>query len=132
MEEQEIGVHTGVATSGKLTCIMWLCKRRITMTIMDFVAWLRFLRNAARRSDEIIVVNPACTEDFTTICIDACCVVIQFPYAWVLLHVGLCQIFLSTWNWPKCWVKPVYVIYTLLEEEEFRFLGSIPLFAELP
>ena len=97
-----------------------------------FRGWPRFLRNAARRSDEIIVVNPACTEDFTTICIVACCAVIQFPYARVLLHVGLCPIFLSTWNWPKCWVKPVYVIYTLLDKEEFMILGSIPLFAESP
>ena len=34
-----------------------------------FRGWPRFLRNAARRSDEIIVVNPACTEDSTAICI---------------------------------------------------------------
>ena len=40
------------------------------MTIMDFVGGRVFLRNAARRSDEIIVVNPACTEDSTAICID--------------------------------------------------------------
>ena len=66
-----------------------------------FRGWPRFLRNAARRSDEIIVVNPACIEDFTIICTDACCAVIQFPYARVLLHVGLCPFFLSTWNWPK-------------------------------
>ena len=57
MEEQEIGACNGMATVGKFTCSMWFRRMRITVTIMDFVMWPRFLRNAARRSDEIIVVK---------------------------------------------------------------------------
>ena len=50
---------------------------------------------------------------FATICIDARCSVVQFSYTRELLHVGLCQMFLSTRFIPKLGIKPVYVICRL-------------------